>query len=150
MMNYGYTNYSYNPMTTPQQRLAQLEQQYPQFAPQPQQITQPPMQRIQASLVMSKEEATAQTVPMDGSLGIFVNFAGNEIYTKKLGNNGLPEFKTFISQTSITNINPEKSKSNPDIENLKIEIEELKKEIEELKNVKQSDADVSTIRPTKK
>lgn len=148
MMNFGYSNF-YNPMATPQDRLRQLEQQYPQFAPQPPVAPQTPMQGVRATLVMSKEEAVAREVPMDGTLNVLV--AGNEIYTKKLGNDGLPEFKTFVLQEPPKTVKKEEPvKVNSDIENLKQEIQDLKKEIEELKNVKQSDADVSTNRTIKK
>lgn len=148
MMNYGYPNY-YNPMATPQERLRQLEQQYPQFAPQPPVAPQTPVQGVRAALVMSKEEAFAREVPMDGSLTVMI--AGNEIYTKKLGNDGLPEFKTFTFQApSKEKVKDEPAKTNTELENLKQEVQTLKKEIEELKNVKQSDADVSTNRTTKK
>lgn len=145
-MSYGYQPYI-NPMATPQQRLAQMEQQYPQFAPQPQPIQQPTVQAGQianASLVMNKEEALAQQVP-DFAMGVFVNKAANEIYVKKLGNNGLPEFKTFIEKIEV----PPEKKSDV-IDELKNEIALLKKEIKELKNVQQSDADISTNRTTKK
>lgn len=155
-MSYGYTPY-FNPMATPQQRLAQMEQMYPQFAqpqmPMQQQAQTPQAGQIaKASLVMTKEEALAQQVP-DYAMGVFVNKAANEVYIKKLGNDGLPEFKTY-NETVINNVtNPEvntvETSTNKDIKELKAQIEELKADIEELKNDK-SDADVSNNKSTKK
>ncbi len=117
-----------------QQRLAQMEAQYPQFAMP---------QTIRASLVMNKEEANAQQVAMDGSISMFLNNTANEIYTKKLGNNGLPEFKTYILVET-----PVQKDSYTE---LKEEITKLKQEIKELKDVKQSDdSDVPDDKPTKK
>lgn len=145
MMNYGYNGF-YNPMATPQDRLRQLEQQYPQYVPQ--QAVNQQMQGVRATLVMSKEEAIAREVPMDGSLSVLIS--NNEIYTKKLGNNGLPEFKTFVFKEPTEEKTEKPINPIPEIENLKQEIQELKKEIEVLKNAKQSDADISTNRTTKK
>lgn len=117
-----------------QQRLAQMEAQYPQFAMP---------QTIRASLVMNKEEANAQQVAMDGSISMFLNNTTNEIYTKKLGNNGLPEFKTYtLVETPV---------QKDSYTELKEEITKLKQMFKELKDVKQSnDSDVSDDKSTKK
>lgn len=123
--------YSY---LNPSQRLAQLEAMYPQFAPQT---------PIRASIVMNREEANAQQVAYDGSISLFLNKATNEIYAKKLGNNGLPEFYTY------TLANTEAQKDT--FTELKDEIKALKTKMEELTNVKQSDdANVSVSKPVKK
>lgn len=123
--------YSYLPT---QQRLAQMEALYPQY-------TMP--QYVRASLVMNKEEANAQQVAMDGSVSLFLNKATNEIYAKKLGSNGFPEFYTYVLADT---------KAQKDtFTDLKADIENLKAKIEELTNVKQSDdADVSVSKPVKK
>lgn len=97
---------------------------------------------------MSKEEAIAREVPMDGSLSVLIS--NNEIYTKKLGNNGLPEFKTFVFKEPTEEKTEKPINPIPEIEALKKEIQELKKEIEVLKNAKQSDADIPTNRTAKK
>lgn len=123
--------FSYLPQ---QQRLAQMEALYPQFA---QQVP------IRASIVMNKEEANAQQVAYDGSISLFLNNAKNEIYAKKLGTNGLPEFYTYVL------LNEPKKKD--DLDDIKNEIAFIKKIMEDLKNVKQSDdASVSVDKPTKK
>lgn len=123
--------FSYLPQ---QQRLAQMEAMYPQFATP---------QFVRASVVMNKEEANAQQVAMDGSISLFVNNAANEIYLKKLGTNGLPEFYTFVLA--------EKPKAKDDLAEIKSEIALIKKVMEGFKNVKQSDdASVSTSKPVKK
>lgn len=123
--------FSYLPQ---QQRLAQMEAMYPQFATP---------QFVRASIVMNKEEANAQQVAMDGSISLFLNNAANEIYAKKLGTNGLPEFYTYVLA--------EKPKQKDDLAEIKNEIALIKKVMEGFKNVKQSDdADVSNGKPVKK
>lgn len=122
--------YSYLPT---QQRLAQMETMYPQYAmPTP----------VRASIVMNREEANAQQVAMDGSISLFLNKATNEIYAKKLGANGLPEFYTYSLVTTTKN----------DIyAELKEEIKELKAKVEGLIDVKSADdANVSASKPVKK
>ena len=66
-----YPNYGYNPMLQPQQqRLAELEQQYPQFSqPQPR---QPISQNfIKCRAVTSIDEAKASMIDLDGSINCF-------------------------------------------------------------------------------
>lgn len=116
----------------PQQRLAQMEALYPQFAPS---------QFVRASIVMNKEEANAQQVAMDGSISLFLNKATNEIYAKKLGSNGLPEFYTY------TLANTEAQKDT--FTELKEEITALKAKMEEITNAKLA-TDISASKPAKK
>ena len=135
---------------TPQQRLAQLEAQYPQYSAPVQNTAKQP---IISSLVMDRQEAVAVQVPMDGTLGVFINPVKNEVYTKKLGNNGLPEFKTYREiQEAPGGAMPQVAPTvNNDVENIKQEIEVIKHDIKELKaNAKQSDADDSNAKPVKK
>lgn len=117
---------------SPQQRLAQMEAMYPQFTP---------AQFVRASIVMNKEEANAQQVAMDGSISLFLNKATNEIYAKKLGSNGLPEFYTY------TLANTEAQKDN--YTELKDEIAALKARLEDLTNAKLH-TDISASKPIKK
>lgn len=99
-MNFGMGyNPLLNPNLNPQQRVMQYEQQM-----QLQNQMQPPMQMnvnlqsqqlIKPFYVTSRQEAEASQTPFDGSVHIYVNTAKNEIYTKKLQNDGSAEFKIF-------------------------------------------------------
>ncbi len=115
-----------------QQQLNQYQQQYQQY-------TQP---NIKVSYVMSKEEANVQIVPMDGSLTVFINPTLNEIYTKKLGNNGLPEFLTYKLKSQ--------SQNTVNINSILSEVEQIKKDIKELKTNAKSNESNTISKSTKK
>lgn len=83
---------------SPQQRLAMMEAQYPQFAPQmpangiygqqgyntmPQQQTM-----LKGRPVANEEEANAAMIDFDGSMFVFPDKAHGKIYTKQLGLDG--------------------------------------------------------------
>ena len=77
MMNSPYQS-GYNPMLSPQQRLMQMEQQYPQFSQQnqfmvPTQMSgaSQPAQGIVGKIVNDFSELTANDVPMNGSAAFF-------------------------------------------------------------------------------
>lgn len=126
---------------SPQQRLSQMEQMYnnQSYSSKP---------AVIASLVMDRTEAAAYSVPMDGTTGVFINPAKNEIYTKKLGNNGMPEFKVY-KETQETP--PADTAQNAVIPELQSELDKLKKEIEEMKNnVQKSDGNDASTKPIKK
>lgn len=84
------------------QRLNQLEQQYPQFAPQPQQVQmQQPHFRVLP--VTNMDEANATQVAIDGTPTFFYNASKNEIYLKRISmNSGLAEFQKFVLTQSPT------------------------------------------------
>lgn len=79
MMNYGMN--PYNPLLTAQQRLAQMEQQYPQYAQAP--MPQPQKQTLMTIPVTSTDEAKAFMVDINGTPTIFYNAGANEIYLKR-------------------------------------------------------------------
>ena len=82
-MTYNY----FNPMMTPQQRLYQMEQQYPQFN-QPIGFKVVPVANI--------EEANASQVDLNGNPVFFYNKGKNEIYVKQFNlQTGLADFYTF-------------------------------------------------------
>jgi hypothetical protein len=94
MMNYSY----YNPMLSPQQRLAQMEAQYPQFS---QQIG------FKVIPVANIEEANASQVDLNGNPVFFYNKGKNEIYLKQFNiQTGLADFYTF-SKMEMVNGNME-------------------------------------------
>lgn len=81
-----------NPVMNTQQRLAQMEQQYPQFAGQGQ--FQPQMQQAQqfsglnGRIVDDFNILSANDVPMDGNGAIFVKKDGSEIQLRNWTANG--------------------------------------------------------------
>lgn len=89
MMNFNQP-FGFNPMLTAQQRLSQMEQQYPQFA------SQQPQVGFKTLPVTNKEEANATQVDINGTPTFFYNQAKNEIYIKRINlNTGLAEFLIF-------------------------------------------------------
>ena len=86
MNNY---NQPYNPMMNAQQRLAQMEQQYPQFA-QPMQF-QPQISQhlgLNGAIVDDFGVISANDVPMDGNGAIFIKKDGSEIQLRNWTANG--------------------------------------------------------------
>lgn len=115
MNNY---NQPYNPMMNAQQRLAQMEQQYPQFAGQGQ--FQPQIQQsfgLNGKIVDDFGMISANDVPMDGNGAIFIKKDGTEIQLRNWTANGT------IQTTSYKPI-LDRQNSNADI--LSSETEKLK------------------------
>lgn len=85
--NYGF---GYNPMLTPQQRVAQFEQQYPQLA------QQNSTQNLVTIPVTNIEEANAFRVELNGVPTFFYNAGKNEVYMKRTNTQtGLADFIVF-------------------------------------------------------
>ena len=133
-MNFGVGyNPLLNPNLNPQQRVRQYEQQM-----QLQNQMQPPMQMnvnlqsqqlIKPFYVTSKQEAEASQTPFDGSVHIYVNTAKNEIYTKKLQNDGSAEFKIFKAENLVKE---EIKKNDVDLKPILSRLDEQDKKIEEI------------------
>lgn len=94
MMNSPYQS-GYNPMLSPQQRLMQMEQQYPQFSQQnqfmvPTQMSgaSQPAQGIVGKIVNDFSELTANDVPMNGSAAFFPKADGSELQVRSWTANG--------------------------------------------------------------
>lgn len=88
-----YPNYGYTPMLQPQQqRLADLEQQYPQFSQQRQPISQ---NFIKCRAVTSIDEAKASMIDLDGSINVFVDTGNKQIYTKQINLDGTATLNTY-------------------------------------------------------
>lgn len=90
MMNSPYQN-GYNPMLSPQQRLMQMEQQYPQYSQQNQFMQQPVQQQPQGivgKIVNDFSELTANDVPMNGSAAFFPKADGSELQVRSWTANG--------------------------------------------------------------
>lgn len=94
---YPQNNY-YNPMMNAQQRLAQLEQQYPQYNPQNQFSPQPQatMQGIQGKIVGDFETVKATEIPLDGSISYFPTTNGEYVFSKFLNmNTGSSDYAVY-------------------------------------------------------
>lgn len=133
MMNSPYQN-GYNPMLSPQQRLMQMEQQYPQFAQQNQFIQQPIQQNqpqgIVGKIVNDFSELTANDVPMNGSAAFFPKADGSELQVRSWTANGTIQtvvYKPVLDQNQAegTNIpHMDFNALNEDVRALREEISE--------------------------
>lgn len=118
----GYVPYGGYGSTVPvaQQRLAQMEAQYPQYAaggvntyPQ---MGNPPVPNqgpsmtpvIKGRPVSNVQEANAAMIDFDGSVFVFLDKAHNKIYTKQLGMDGNIQFEEY-SRTVSPNMASEAS-----------------------------------------
>lgn len=135
-MNFGMGyNPLLNPNITPQQRVMQYEQQM-QLQNQMQPMMQPQMQSQVQSLikpfyVTSKQEAEASQTPFDGSVHVYLNTAKNEIYTKKLMNDGSAEFKVYSIGSAKEEV---KQDEKIDISPIISRLDEHEKNISEIKS----------------
>lgn len=109
MNNYMFP-YGYNPLISTQQRLQQMEQQYPQFAQPNNMQMQVNSPYIKCRAVTSYDEAKAALIDLDGSLHVFVDAANRKIYTKQINLDGTASLNSYSLETpsDVSNI-PNKS-----------------------------------------
>lgn len=90
--------YGYNPMMmqAQQQRLAEYEAQYPQFAQMPQ--YQPQQNFVKCRAVTSIDEAKASMIDLDGSVHVFTDIGNKKIYTKQINLDGTAKLSTYVLQ----------------------------------------------------
>lgn len=102
----------YNPMLNAQQRLNQMEQQYPQFAngnqifqnPQMMQSQVQPMNNIlKGRAVTSIDEAKAAMIDLDGSVFVFPDMANKKIYTKQINLDGTASLNVYSLDEPVVN-----------------------------------------------
>lgn len=87
-----------NPSAMQMQRLAQMEQQYPQFAQQPMGQNFPQQQApvyIKCRAVTSIDEAKAAMIDLDGSLHVFTDIPHRKIYTKQINLDGTASLNVY-------------------------------------------------------
>lgn len=109
----GYTPYNgyINPMAPAQQRLAQMEAQYPQFSqgninPYPPiggPITAsqgPQTGFIKGRVVTSIDEVKAAMIDLDGGVHVFTDFGNHKIYTKQINLDGTATINTYVQETT--------------------------------------------------
>lgn len=99
-----YQNNYYNPMLSQQQRLQQMEQQFPQFAQQnqyaqPMQMLNPVQAQqigIQGKIVSDFETVKSTEIPLDGSVSYFPTANGEYVYSKFLNmNTGASDYGVY-------------------------------------------------------
>lgn len=111
IMNNPYQN-GYGPMLSSQQRLMQIEQQFPQFTQQNQfmqQSVQQQPQGIVGKIVADFSEITANDVPMNGQAAFFPKADGSEMQVRSWAANGTIQtvvYRPILDQNSeqATNI----------------------------------------------
>lgn len=140
MMN-PYPN-NYNPMLSPQQRLMQMEQQYPQFSQQNQFMQQPVQQQgIVGKIVNDFSELTANDVPMNGSAAFFPKADGSELQVRSWTANGTIQtvvYKPVLDQNQVDGTNiPQMDFNalNEDMRALREDIKGVREMIEKSMNV---------------
>lgn len=132
--NNGYNNpYNYNPMYNQQQRLLQMENQM--YVPQQPQVLQQNNNLIKGRPVTCLDEAKASMIDLDGSVFVFPDLSNGKIYTKQIGNDGLPMFNIYTRVLESSNLIPDKSYDNDNINLLTDKIKALEVKIELLEKV---------------
>lgn len=143
MMNSPYQN-GYNPMLSPQQRLMQMEQQYPQFNQQNQFMQQPAQQQPQGivgKIVNDFSELTANDVPMNGSAAFFPKADGSELQVRSWTANGTIQtvvYKPVLDQNQSENANiPQMDFNalNEDVRALREDIKGVREMIDKSMNI---------------
>lgn len=142
MMNNPYQN-GYNPMLSPQQRLQQMEMQYPQFSQQNPFVQQPVQQPqgIVGKIVNDFSELTANDVPMNGSAAFFPKADGSELQVRSWTANGTIQtvvYKPVLdqNQSEATNIpQMDFNALNEDMKALREDIKGVREMIEKSMNV---------------
>lgn len=143
MMNSPYQN-GYNPMLSPQQRLMQMEQQYPQYSQQNQFMQQPVQQQPQGivgKIVNDVSNVSPNDVPMDGSVAVFPKNDMTEIYCKQWTANGT--IQTIVYRPIQPENNAEATNTpqmdfnalNEDVRALKEDIKGVREMIEKSMNI---------------
>lgn len=143
MMNNPYQN-GYNPMLSPQQRLMQMEQQYPQYSQQNQFMQQPVQQQPQGivgKIVNDFSELTANDVPMNGSAAFFPKADGSELQVRSWTANGTIQtvvYKPVLDQNQADGANMPQmdfNALNEDVRALREDIKGVREMIEKSMNV---------------
>lgn len=131
-----YNNYytpGYNPMMPIQQRLSQMEQQFPQYSQNPYQIqqpqNQPQMTVLKGRAVTSIDEAKAAMIDLDGSVFVFPDIANKKIYTKQINLDGTAALNIYSLDTPSS---PEKPDTSPAVPILQTEMLVNRKELDDV------------------
>lgn len=103
------------PIQFQQQRLMEMEQQYPQYAQQSTYQPQKPM-FMKCRAVTSLDEAKASIIELDGSINVFTDIGNKKIYTKQINLDGTATLNTYTLQedTQPQQAQPEAPKEQPE------------------------------------
>lgn len=143
MMNSPYQN-GYSPMLSQQQRLMQMEQQYPQFSQQNQFMQQPVQQQPQGLncvVVDDFNAISANDVPMDGKGAVFMLRDGSQIQWRNWSANGtiqtIPYSQVYTENTEDAKNIPQMDFNalNEDVKALREDIKGVREMIEKSMNV---------------
>ena len=156
-MGYPYNMGYQQPMRyqTPQQRLAEMEQQYPQFASNNQ-----GQNFMKCRAVTSIDEAKASMIDLDGSINVFTDIGNKKIYTKQMNLDGTATLKTYVlnednSPDQVITHSEDKNPLNEKISTLESKIKSLEGIILELRekvnqyDEHESNAVIADIQPTR-
>lgn len=127
-----YNNMGFSPITTPQQRLQNMEQAYQQngypqqqqmmpqgYGVQPQQMIQQgqfmPQQApiIKGRAVTSIDEVRASMIDLDGSLFVFPDMGNKKIHTKQINLDGTATINTYMLEKPILQPQPDEPTQDP-------------------------------------
>lgn len=153
MINNPYNN-GYNPMLSPQQRLMQMEQQYPQFAQQNQYMmptqmagaTQQP-QGIVGKIINDFSELTANDVPMNGSAAFFPKADGSEIQARAWTANGT--IQTVVYKPVQPENTAEANTPQMDFNALNEDVRALREDIKGVREMIEKSMEVSSPKTTR-
>lgn len=146
---------NYNPMLSPQQRLMQMEQQYPQFAQQNQYMMPTQMagaaqqpQGIVGKIINDFSELTANDVPMNGSAAFFPKADGSEMQARAWTANGT--IQTVIYKP----VQPENSAEGTNIPQMDFnalneDVKALREDIKGVKEMIEKSMEVSSPKTTR-
>lgn len=135
---------TYNQMLSPQQRLMQMEQQFPQFSQQNQFMQQPIQQQPQGLncvIVDDFNAISANDVPMDGKGAVFMLRGGSQIQWRNWTANGTIQTIPYSpvqpeNQSEATNIpQMDFNALNEDVRALREDIKGVREMIEKSMNV---------------
>lgn len=108
------------------ERLNSMQNAFNQQQMQPQQIQQ---QTQQVTPVGGIEEVKAHPIDWTGNVSYFIDKANNKIYTKQLGNDGIPKISSYVLDE-----NPQQERTTGEFVS-KQEFNLLKQEIEQYKGI---------------
>lgn len=143
-------NQAMNPIIAQQQqRLAQMEQMYPQFQQpmmQPQQqmpVQGMPQRMINGRMISDTKEIIPNEIPMDGSVTLFMLDDKSKIFSKRWNENGVVEnevYERVLAEDSMNTTNCEEKTNYGAFDKLTsmilARIDELEKKIDSMGVVK--------------
>lgn len=154
MMNSPYQN-GYSPTLSPQQRLMQMEQQYPQYAQQnqymmPAQTLGSPQQPqgILGKIVNDFSEITANDVPMNGQAAFFPKADGSELQVRSWTANGTIQtvaYKPVLDQNQAEGANTPQMDFNA----LNEDVRALREDIKGVREMIEKSMEVSSPKSTR-